>query len=242
MYKGVSILGVIPARGGSKSVPGKNIKPFGGKPLITYTIKAAQQSRHLTSFLVSTDDDRIAAIAREYGAPVPFQRPAELAQDHSEGLKVIQHAVEFLRQACNERYDYVMVLQPTSPLRTADDIDRCIEKIVDTGCDSVMSMVEIVDFSPKKLKKIEDDTIVPLFEDEGRTSAQRHALPKVYKRNCAIYLTRTDLILQGDLFGKVSRPYLMPPERSVDINTPADFELASLHLSRLRQEAGEEYK
>jgi CMP-N-acetylneuraminic acid synthetase len=233
MYKGARVLGVIPARGGSKSVPGKNIKAFGGKPLIAYTIEAARQSKYLTSFLVSTEDHHIADIAREYGAPVPFQRPAELAQDDSEGIKVIEHAIEFVRQTRRERYDYTMVLQPTSPLRTADDIDRSIEKIVNTGCDSVMSMVEVVDFAPKKLKRIDNDTIVPLFEDEGRTSAQRHSLPKVYKRNCAIYLTRTELILQGDLFGKVSRPYIMLPERSVDINTPADFELAEFYLTKL---------
>lgn len=231
MYKARRILGVIPARGGSKDVPRKNIRPLAGKPLIAYTIAAARASKLLTSFLVSTEDDEIARIARELGAPVPFTRPSELAQDWSEGIDVTRHALAYLQEHHNEHYDYVMVLQPTSPLRTVDDIDRCIEKIVQTDSDSVMSMVELVDFAPKKLKRICDDLILPLFEDEGRTTAARHSLERVYRRNCAIYLTRTELVLQGDLFGKISRPYLMPPERSVDINTVGDFALAEFYLA-----------
>lgn len=233
MYKNRKILGVIPARGGSKDVPRKNIKNLGGKPLIVYTIAAAKKSKRLTYFLVSTDNVEIAKMSRELGASVPFMRPSELAQDWSEGIQVIQHAVNFLKENRNEQYDYVMILQPTSPLRVAEDIDRCIEKIVDTESDSVMSMVELSDFSLKKLKIIRDDLIFPLVEEEGKTSAPRHSLEKVYKRNCAIYLTKTEFIMQGDLFGRISRPYVMPRERSVDINTLADFELAEFYVGKL---------
>ena len=230
-YKGRTVLGLIPARAGSKSVPAKNKRTLGGAPLIAHTIEAAKSSAHLTAVVVTTDDDEIIRIAADLGVPAPFKRPAELAQDSSTGLSVVQHAVRFL-EARGESFDYVAILQPTSPLRTAEDIDACIAKIVDTGADSVMSMVELVDFSLKKLKRIENDVILPLLEPEGDTTAPRQEAPTMYKRNCAIYLTRTELLMRGDLFGKISRPYVMPPERSVDINTASDFELAEFYMAR----------
>jgi N-acylneuraminate cytidylyltransferase/CMP-N,N'-diacetyllegionaminic acid synthase len=235
MYKNKKILGIITARGGSKGIPGKNIKELGGKPLIAYTIEAANKSNYLTRTIVSTDYKEIAEVSKKYGADVPFLRPAELAQDKSTSMEVVQHALNWLKENEGEEYDYLMILQPTSPFRTAEDIDECIKKIVDTGADSVMSMVELVDFSLKKLKRIENDLILPLVEDEGKQSSRRQDLDKLYKRNCAIYLTKTDLIMKGDLFGQVSRPYLMPEERSVDINKPVDFELAEFLIERLEK-------
>ncbi len=233
MYKNKKILGVIVARGGSKGIPRKNIKLLNGKPLIAYTIEASKESKYITSTIVSTNDEEIATVAREYGADVPFLRPDELAQDTSTALSVIQHALGWLQENRSERYDYVLILQPTSPLRTAGDIDGCIQKCVDTDADSVMSMVELIDFSLKKLKRIETDIIVPLVEDEGTFSAQRNTSEKVYKRNAAIYLTKTVFLEKNDLFGKISRPYIMPPERSVDINEPVDFELAEFFLKKV---------
>jgi len=236
MYKNKKTLGVITARGGSKGIPRKNIKELCGKPLIAYTIEAAKKSTYLTRCIVSTDDKEITHISREHGADVPFVRPRELAQDHSISMEVAQHALEWLKE--NEgpptggEYDYLMILQPTSPLRTAEDIDACITKIVETGADSVMSMVELDDFSLKKLKKIENDRILPWAEGEGAWTAQRQDPGKVYKRNEAVYLTRTDLIMRGNLFGEVSGSYIMSPERSVVINRPADFELAEFWMKR----------
>lgn len=234
MYRGKKIIGIITARGGSKSVPQKNIKVLADKPLIVYTIFAAKGSRYLTRSIVSTDDDEIAKIALKYDGEVPFIRPAELARDDSGSVEVAQHAIKWLKENQNEEYDYVMILQPTSPLRTAEDIDACIEKIVDTGADSVMSMKELVDFSLKKLKKIENDVILPLVEEEDKQSSRRQDLERVYKRNCAIYLTKTELVMKGDLFGKVSRPYIMPAERSVDINKASDFEIAEFWIKKLQ--------
>lgn len=234
MYKNKKILAVVVARGGSKGIPRKNIKDLCGKPLLAYTLGAAQKSRLLTRTLVSTDDQEIADVSKQYGCEVPFLRPSELAQDKSTAIPVIQHALQWVKEASGEVYDYVMILQPTSPFRTAQDIDECIEKIVDTGADSVMSMVELTDFSTKKLKKIEDDVIVPLVEDEGKVSAFRDADVKVYKRNCAIYLTKVECILQNDLFGKISRPYIMPADRSLDINVPLDFELAEFFMKKIQ--------
>lgn len=233
MYKDKTILGVITARGGSKGIEKKNIKELCGLPLITYTIAAAKSSKHLTDCIVSTEDDEIASIAKEHGSRVPFMRPEDLARDESTSLDVLQHALEWLKENEDKTYDYVMILQPTSPLRTADDIDACIEKIVDTDADSVMSMVQLHDMSLPKLKKIEDDQIVPLIEEEKEAPAPRHATEPIYKRNTAIYLTKTELIAQGDMFGAVSRPYIMPAERSIDINEPIDFEIAEFFMSKL---------
>ncbi len=225
MYNTKRIIGIITARGNSQGVSKKNTRLLGGKPLIAYTIEAARGSTLLTRCIVSTDDPEIADIVKHLGADVPFMRPAELAQADTPTIPVLQHALAELKKN-NETYDYVMILQPTSPFRTSEDIDACIRKIVDTDADSVMSMVELADFSPAKLKVIEDDIIRPLFEDEGRTSAQRTEGPKVFKRNAAIYLTKTNLIEQGDLFGAISRPYVMPAERSLDINHSMDFQIA----------------
>ncbi len=154
-YKGKKTLGVITARGGSKGIPRKNIKELLGKSLIAYTVDAAAGSQYLSRCIVSTDDSEIAEISKKYGAEVPFMRPEDLAQDKSTSIPVIQHALTWLKDNEGEEYDYVMILQPTSPLRSAEDIDACIQKIVDTGADSVMSMYELTDFAPKKIKKID---------------------------------------------------------------------------------------
>lgn len=227
----ISVLGIITARGGSKAIPRKNIFPLRGKPLIAYTIDAAKQSTLLTRCIVSTDDEEIAGIARECGAEAPFLRPAELAQDHSTSIEVVQHALQWLEERGGQTFDYAMILQPTSPLRTAKDIDAVIEIAQQTGADSVMGMVEVPDFSVKKLKVIEDGEIKPFVEDEGRVSARRTDDPPVYKRNAAIYLTKTALLMQGDLFGSRCLPYVMPRERSIDVNDAFDFLIAETVLS-----------
>jgi len=226
MYNGKSTIGVITARGGSKGIPRKNIRELGGTPLIAWTIKAAKQSALLDDCVVSTDDDEIAAVAERFGGRVPFRRPAELSTDAAKSIPVVQHALTWMRENEGKTFDYAMILQPTSPFRAAEDIDACVRKIVETGADSVMSMKELVDFSIPKLKVLDGDRILPLVEGEGSSSASRGELRRVYKRNCAIYLTKTDVLMAGDLFGADSRAHIMPEDRSVDINTPADFELA----------------
>lgn len=230
MYKNNKILGVITSRGGSKEIPRKNIKNLNGKPLIWYTIKAATESEFLTKFIVSTEDSEIAHISKYYGASVPFIRPINLSKDNSKGIDVIKHALKWFKNNRNENYDYIMVLQPTSPLRRGKDIDACIKKIINTDADSVMSVYELTDFSLEKLKKIEEDRILPLISDEGPISMQRQDLGKVYKRNGAIYLTKKDIIMKDDLFGEISRPYIMPKELSIDINTSIDFKFVEFIL------------
>ena len=232
MYKKKRTLAVITARGGSKSIPKKNIVNLVGKPLIAWTIAAAKKSRYLTRTIVSTDSEEIARIARRYGAEVPFMRPAEYAQDKSTSIGVVQHALKWLKENEKEEYDYLMILQPTSPFRTADDIDACIKLAINKKADSVMSMKELDDFAPKKIKKIKRGKFLFYFKDEWKEPSRRQDLEKMYKRNCAVYLTHTRHILRGDLFGKKSHAYIMPEERSLDINKPADFDLAQFLTKR----------
>jgi len=226
------ILGVITARGGSKGIPRKNIKDLAGKPLIAYTIEVGRKSKYLTRCILSSDDEEIIEISKSYGADAPFVRPESLAQDKSTSMSVVQDALTWLKKNNSEEYDYLMILQPTSPLRTAEDIDNSIEIAIKKNADSVMSVMELDDFSLKKLKKIKNGLILPFIENEGIKSDRRQDLEKVYKRNCAIYLTKTELIMNGDLFGKKSYAYLMPEERSVDINRLIDFDLAEFFLKK----------
>lgn len=233
MYRDKKIAAVITARGGSKGIPGKNIKELHGRPLIAWTIDSANRSTLLDACVVSTDDDEIAAVATAAGGRVPFRRPPELSTDTAKSIPVIQHALLWMQDNEAKHFDYVMILQPTSPFRTAEDIDACIRLAVDTGADSVMSMMELVDFSVAKLKVLDaDGRIFPLAEAEGGQSKRRDELPKVYKRNCAVYLTKVERVMADDLFGQDSRAYVMPPDRSVDINTPFDFELAQVLAAR----------
>lgn len=202
--------------------------------MIAYTLQVAQASALLTNCIVSTDDDEIAEVAKIYGGKVPFMRPAALAQHDTPHMPVVQHALRWLKENQKASYDYVMTLQPTSPLRSAEDIDECIKIAVDSNADSVMSMVELVDFDPSKIKLITKNNLIkPLFTDEGRQSLSRQKGVKAYKRNCAVYLTKTSLIMQGDSFGKTSRAYIMPANRSIDINVPYDLEVAEFLLTRL---------
>ena len=232
MYKDTRILGVITARGGSKAIPKKNIKDLLGKPLIAYTIEAALRSSLLTKVIVSTDNEAIAAVAKEYGADVPYMQPDEIAQDHSMAFEAVQYAVQTLKEQ-GEEFDYAMMLQPTSPMRTAEDIDACITLAVDKDADSVMSMKQLTDFSTKKLKSIDENgQIHGLLEEEGKQTAARTEASPVFKRNCAVYLTKTDLITAGDQFGKKSLAYLMSEERSIDINEPIDFSIAGFLMSQ----------
>jgi len=234
MKKSVSVLGIITARGGSKGIVDKNIAPLCGKPLILHTIAAVHESKLLTRCIVSTDSPEIAEIAKNAGMDVPFMRPAELSTDSALALDVLSHAILFVEEHNKQRFDYVMMLQPTSPLRTGADIDACVSIAAESDADSVFSMKELPDFAPQKIKTIEHGEIRPFLMEESGQSAPRHKGKKVYKRNCAIYLTRTDLILQGDQFGRKAMAYVMPQERSIDINEPVDLELAAFWMKKLQ--------
>lgn len=223
------VLAITLARGGSKSVPMKNIRPIRGVPLIAYTIAEALRSRWITRFVVSTDDPQIAEVARRYGAEVPFLRPAEFATDTASSVSALQHAVEWVeKEEGGRRYDYVVDLMCTNPLKTVEDIDACIGKHVETSADSVIAVHQLHDHHPIRIKKIVDDRIVDFCLPEVPESRRQDLKPPAYVRSGSIYSLRRDyLMVEGRRYGSEnSRPYILPPERAVNVDTEIDFLVA----------------
>lgn len=228
------ILGVIPARGGSKAIPKQNIKSLLGRPLIAYTIVPARESRLLTRVVVSSEDEEVIEVARNYGAEVPFVRPQELADDLSLLTDVAKHAVLEVEKREGRKYDYVAVLPPTTPLRTATDIDRALRKLIETGADSVISVTKVGHCHPMRMKRIVHDRLIDYVEEEVENMPKK-LLPPVYVRNEAIYAVRREVLVNQNSFkGRFSCPYLMPPERSIIIDTKLDFLLAEAVMKRMK--------
>ena len=224
------IIGLVTARGGSKSIPRKNVKPLAGKPLIAWTVEAALQSRGLSRVIVSTDDNEIAQVAQEWGAEVPFVRPSELAQDDSPHIAAVEHAIRWLAAHDNSRPDYIMTLQPTSPLRTAGDIDAAIQIAETHAAIAVVSVCE-TDHHPYLSKRILPDGTLADFVSSDIVYLRRQALPPAYVLNGAVYLNHRESLLRDQTFlPKGARAYVMPPERSLDINTELDFRFAEFTL------------
>lgn len=220
------VLGVIPARGGSKGLPGKNIRPLLGKPLIAWTIEAAAASERLGRTLVSTDSEDIAEVARQHGGEAPFLRPAELATDSAESLPVIQHALRFCEDAEGRPYDAVVMLQPTTPFRKASDIDGALALLETTGADSVISVVDVQGHHPARMKYLEGDRLIDPPFCEERENQPRQELRPMYLRNGAIYATRRDVLMGGSFKGRDCRAWIMSDEQSVNIDNFHDFLLA----------------
>lgn len=237
MRKKLVILAVIPARGGSKGIPKKNIKKLAGKPLISYTIDAALNARTLDKVIVSTDDRRIAKIAKDLGAEVPFMRPRYLTKDATPMVPVVQHAVKKIEKLDGRRVDVVVLLQPTSPLRVASDIDTGVRKILKTKADSVVGVCQIEYLShPRLIKRIKGNRIYPYLKSR-KGSARRQALPVVYKLNAALYVVRRDTLMKkGTFYGKHVEAYIMDRERSIDIDTELDFLIAEALLKQFRKD------
>jgi CMP-N,N'-diacetyllegionaminic acid synthase len=226
----IKSVGLITARGGSKSIPQKNVKLLAGKPLIAWTIEAALRSRLLDRVIVSTDDEEIARVARECGADVPFMRPAELAQDDSPHLDVIRHALDWLETESKTELDYLMLLQPTSPLRTTEDIDAAIALAADVDADAVVSVCQTHDH-PYLSKQVTPDGRLLDFVEKPRGYLARQKLPPAFALNGAIYLVRRNVLRErDDWYTDRTFAYIMPPERSLDIDTPWDLHLVELIL------------
>lgn len=223
-------LGIIPARGGSKRIPKKNIRKLLGKPLIYYTIRAALGSKLLTRVILSSDDDEIIKTGRKYGVEVSFKRPQELSRDDTPTTDVVIHAVSFLEENEGFSPDIIVILEPTSPLRTAEDIDNALKKHIETDADSVVSVVRTDHWHPIRAKKIENDILRDYcLEEKG--VVRRQDLPPVYFRNGAFYSVKREVLMKEHrIFGSIIRPYIMPPERSVDINEEIDFKIAEMFL------------
>jgi CMP-N-acetylneuraminic acid synthetase len=227
----MNILGIIPARAGSKRIPNKNIKNFAGKPLVQYIIEASCGSSLLTDIVVSSDSREVLAIAGKFNKVITLYRPENLASDDSPAIDYVKHTLEYLSP---KKYDIIVILQPTSPLTLSEDIDKTIRKLIDTGSDSAVSIVELSHMiNPLKLKVLSGDKLLSYLEEEkGRMAAKE--LPKVYVRNCAVYVSTINTIEKGQIIGEDCRGYLMPQERSVDINDPLDFAFAEFLFSRIK--------
>lgn len=233
------ILCVITARGGSKGIPGKNSKPFLGKPLIAYTIEAAKESGAFDRIILSTDDETIARVGKEYGAEVPFMRPAELAEDTTPHLPVVQHAVEWLRD--NEGYepDCVMILQPTTPLRQAFHIKEAAQLMVKERPDSVMSVAPVPDhFNSKKTMVLQQDGRITLLNGMPiyKRVPRRQDLAQEYRSAGMIFLFKTSLLFDKDnpnFYGERTLPYVVEEKYLADIDKPEDWEEAQEAMRRL---------
>ncbi|MCB0847293.1 MAG: acylneuraminate cytidylyltransferase family protein [Bacteroidetes bacterium] len=226
------ILGIIPARGGSKGVIKKNIKLLGNKPLIGYTIDAARESQKLTRTIVSTDDPEIASVAKSLGAEVPFMRPDDLATDSAKSMPVIHHALEFMEKEEGEKYDAVLMLQPTTPFRTGKDIDQAIELLGSTGADSVISVVDVEGHHPARMKYLKNGRLIDPDFCEEYENQPRQELQPMYLRNGAIYLTRRETIMNHSFKGNHCQALIMETRRSVNIDTELDFLMADFLLSK----------
>ena len=214
----MSILAVIPARGGSKGIPRKNIKPLASKPLIGWTIEAAKQSSCLDRIIVSTEDEEIASVARNLGADVPFMRPTELAADDTPAIDPVLHAISHLPDC-----DWVLLLQPTSPLRSAEDIDGIWQFCQERGALSAVSVCE-VEKHPYWMYQFNAAQRLEPFIKGRPDVTRRQDLLSAYALNGALYLAKTDWLLQRqDFIGPETLGYVMPPERSVDLDTPQDW-------------------
>ena len=228
------MLALIPARSGSKGIPRKNICPLAGKPLIAWTIESARQSECVDRVVESTDDSQIAEIAVQWGAESPFLRPEDIAKDDTPGIAPVIHAIKWLEEHQNYRPDYVALLQPTSPLRESQDINAAYELALRHGADAVVS-VTAAEKHPYWMKTLDQQGRLENFLPTEKKYQCRQDLPDVYGLNGAIYIGRREILLaEENLFPTNTYGYVMPPERSVDIDSGWDLQLAELIIQNQR--------
>lgn len=225
------IVGIIPAREGSKRLPGKNLMTFAGKPLIQHIIEASILSKYLDKIIVTSDSKNVIKIAKKFSGVNVIKRPSELCTDISPAIDYVKHLINILENQA-ETLSIGVILQPTSPLTLTSDIDATIELLLDSGADTAVSMVKLGHMvNPLKLKLLEGNRVKPYLEDENSRMAA-HDIPKVYVRNCAVYASKRSVYDSGSIIGKDCRAYVMPRERSVDINDFFDFQFAEFLFNR----------
>lgn len=218
-----TVLGLIPARGGSKGLPGKNTLPFGDKPLIVHTINQANKSKYIDRLVLSSEDKDIIKVVKKYNVDVPFVRPQYLAKDSTSGLDVVLHAIKKI-----SGYDIVVLLQPTSPLRISKDIDRCIEKLIYRQVNACVSVTESSKNPNWMFQLSEDDKFIPVVSDQPLVTI-RQDLPKTYTINGAVYVAKIKWFIQKKVFiNDETLAHIMPLERSIDIDSKYDFMFAEL--------------
>ena len=240
MNKKLKVLALVTARGGSKGIPGKNIIDLNGNPMLQYTIEAARQAKGIDRIILSTDSEEIATVASSLGCEVPFLRPSALAEDSSTHLSVILHALDTLRDSHGYEPDCVMLLQPTSPFRTSQDIDKSIHLMQRTQCDLVVGVTPSSASLSKLFYMSANEVLQPFAEVTGDSEyIRRQELPKTFAENGSIYLQRVQSLRFppqhvpnfGSLRSVDARAHIMPEERSLDIDTPFDLHLARLLMA-----------
>uniref|UniRef100_A0A7V3N452 Acylneuraminate cytidylyltransferase family protein n=1 Tax=candidate division CPR3 bacterium TaxID=2268181 RepID=A0A7V3N452_UNCC3 len=229
--KNCQILALVPARGGSKGVPHKNIKELAGKPLIAYTIEEARKSKYISRIVVSTDDPRIARIATKYGAEVPFLRPKRLAKDNTPTLPVLRHAIEYLMQEEGYSPEVVVLLQPTTPLRTHKSIDRGIEMFFKNNRQTLISVTQVKE-NPYWMKVLRGRFLYPFIKTSAKY-LRRQDLPRVYLLNGALYITETRKLMRTDPFNGKAIGFVMDRSESLDIDEEEDFLLAEAVFKKI---------
>lgn len=228
----MKVLAIIPARGGSKGVPGKNIKNLGNKPLLAYTIDAANQSKLLTKVILSTDDNNIIACAKNYNVEIPFVRPEHLATDTAKSIDVAQHAIEFLEKK-GQYFDAVCLLQVTSPFRESGMIDKAIKKFKDTGADALISVLPVPhEYNPHWTFKESENGLLKIATGESEIISRRQELPMAYHRDGSIYITKTEYIKKGTFYGESLTYIESNPNFHVNIDTLQDWEKAEKMINK----------
>jgi N-acylneuraminate cytidylyltransferase len=226
MIEGKTVLAIVPARGGSKGVPRKNLREIAGKPLIAWTIEEAKKSPYIDRVILSSEDDEIIHVAKAWGCEVPFKRPIELAQDDTPGIAPVLHALKVL-----PKYDYVILLQPTSPLRKVDDMDACLEKCLAFNANACVSVVEVTE-NPYWMYTISPDGIMHQLIKTNNSFSRRQDLPNVYKLNGAVYVADSEWLEKNKSFlSDETIAYIMMLERSVDIDSEYDILNLEIMLS-----------
>lgn len=223
MYKGKKILAIIPARGGSKGLPGKNIKELCGKPLIAWSIEHAQKSKYVDEIFISTDSQEIADVAEHFGAPCPELRPAELARDTAPSSEFIVYTLEKMKKE-GKSFDYFILLEPTSPLRDVEDVDKSIEMLVDNPvAESVMGVVRAEDSNPAFMVKIGEGGLMIPFMGKAET-LRRQDIPDAYYFEGTVYLSKCDAYMEKKAFyHDKTLPYVVPKWKSFEIDDIIDF-------------------
>lgn len=223
----MKILAIIPARGGSKGVPGKNIKLLNGKALLAYTSEIALQSKYLTEVIVSTEDEQIIEVAKSLGIKLPFVRPLALAQDNTPTIDVIIHALQWYENQ-NIFFDAVCLLQVTSPFRTVEFLDKAIEKFIEKKSDSLVSVQKVpYEYNPHWIFEVNEEGNLKIATGETEIISRRQGLPTVYHRDGSIYITKTEVLLKDhSLYGKSTAFIESEPEFYVNIDTLQDWNKA----------------
>lgn len=236
----MTIVAIIPARGGSKGIYKKNIRMLREKPLLAYSIEKGLQCQLIDRVIVTTDDEEIARVAKEYGAEVPFLRPKELAQDTTPMIPVLRHAVTYLEKEENIHIDIIVLLSPPAPFREVSDIESCIKKLMEEEVDSVISVCETEHNPYFQMVEFRDNRIVRLLK-EGKIITRRQDAPMVYRLNDSVYAIKRDVLMRENrILTDNTIGYVMPAERSLDIDHPLDFEFAEFLIQK--QEINKRFK